>query len=170
MKVALGSTSEDKQKLLEEALLEYSNEIKIVGVGVDSGIVDQPLDEETTTKGAFNRAKEAGRVVTDCDFSIGLEGGLSLVRGDYYLICVAVIIDKDNKNYVGVSSKFPLPKKVSELVKQGKKFGVEIRKFEKETETDSNLASVVSNLIKRDVAFREAIKNSYLAYRNREYY
>lgn len=170
MKIALGSTSEDKKKILADTLFEFDVCPDIVGVEIDPMITAQPLDERTTIKGASNRAKGALSKIQDCDFSIGLEGGLSLVENNYFLVCAAVIIDKDGGKYVGVSSKLSLPKKVSEEIKQGEQFGQIIRDFEKDNKNDSDILPVISNLIKRDVAFKEAIRNCYQIYKNKKHY
>jgi len=171
MIIALGSTSEDKKRILFETLRkEFKIKPKIIGVEVDSEITDQPLDEKTTIKGATNRAKEALKKISQCDFSIGLEGGLSLIDSHYFLVCAAVILDRENKKYVGVSSKLCLPKAASERIKEGNQFGLVIRDFEREHYEDKNILLIIKKLIKRDIAFREAIINSYQIYRNKNYY
>lgn len=170
MKIVLGSISEDKKKILADVFLGFNINPDIVGVEIDSMIVDQPLDEATTIKGAFNRARGALAEVKDCDFSIGLEGGLSLIEGNYFLVCVAVIIDKEDRKYIGISSKFALPKKVSARIKQGEQFGRAIREFEKDNQDNKDILPVISYLIRRDVAFKEAITNGYQIYKNKKYY
>jgi len=170
MKIALGSTSEDKKKILTDVLFRFNIKPVIIGVDVDSMIADQPFGEETIIKGAINRAKGAFSRVQDCDFSIGLEGGLSLIEDNYFLVCVAVIIDNVGKKYIGLSSKLSLPRIVSERIKKGEQFGQVIREFEKNNRNSENILSVVSNLIKRDVAFKEAITNSYQIFINKIYY
>ena len=171
MVIALGSTSEDKKRILFETFRkEFKIKPKIIGVEVDSGITDQPLDEKTTIKGATNRAKEAMKKVSQCDFSIGLEGGLSLIDNRYFLVCAAVILDRENKRYIGVSSKLCLPRLVSDKIKRGGQFGLAIRDFEKENYKDKNILLIIKKLIKRNVAFKEAIVNSYQVYRNKKYY
>jgi len=171
MIIVLGSTSADKKRILSETLRkEFKIKPKIIGVEVNSGITDQPLDEKTTVEGATNRAREAMKKIPQCDFSIGLEGGLSLIDNRYFLVCVAVILDKENKKYIGVSSKLCLPRSVSDKIKKGGQFGVVIRDFEKENNEDKDILLIIKKLIKRNVAFKEAIVNSYQIYRNKKYY
>jgi len=170
MKIALGSISEDKKKILTDVFLEFNINPDIVGVEIDPLIADQPLDEEMIIKGAFNRAKGALSRVRDCDFSIGLEGGLSLVEDNYFLVCVAIIMDNEGRKYIGLSSKLSLPKEVSERVKQGEQFGQVIREFGKDNRKNRDILPVITSLIKRDVAFKEAITNSYLIYKNKNHY
>jgi len=85
MKIILGSTSEQKIKIIKDLI----SDAEIVPVSVESGITDQPLDEETTIRGSINRAQNAIIAHNDVfDFSIGLEGGLSFINGIYNLVCV----------------------------------------------------------------------------------
>ena len=171
MIIALGSTSVDKKKVLAEVFRkEFKIKPKIIGVEVDSGITDQPLDEKSTIKGAVNRAKEALKKLPESDFGIGLEGGLSLIDNRYFLVCAAVIVDRENKKYIGVSSKLCLPKKVSEEITKGKQFGLVIRDFKRENSKNKNILPILNNLIKRDLSFKEAIINSYKIYKNKKYY
>jgi len=171
MIIALGSTSVDKKKVLAEVFRkEFKIKPKIIGVEVDSGITDQPLDEKSTIKGAVNRAKEALKKLPESDFGIGLEGGLSLIDNRYFLVCAAVIVDRENRKYIGVSSKLCLPKKVSEEIRKGKQFGLAIRDFKRENSNNRNILPILNNLIKRDLSFKEAIINSYKIYKNKKYY
>lgn len=171
MIIALGSTSEDKKRILRSVFKkDFKINPKIIGVTANPKITNQPLDEETTIEGASNRAKEALKKVSECDFSIGLEGGLCLVENNYFLVCVAVILDKEDKKYIGISSKLRLPKSVSEKIKKGEQFGKAIRNFKKENYKDKNILPIINNLIKRDIAFKEAIVNSFRIYKNKKYY
>jgi non-canonical (house-cleaning) NTP pyrophosphatase len=76
-KIALGTTSQNKQRILAEYLKTIrEDEYAIALCDVSSGITEQPLDEETTIKGAMNRARNALEVEPASDYGIGLEGGL----------------------------------------------------------------------------------------------
>lgn len=162
MKIVLGSTSEDKKKILADVLSEFGMSPDIVGMEIAPKITDQPLDEATTIRGAFNRAKGALSKVQDCDFSIGLEGGLSLVEDNYFLVCATVIIDKEGGKYIGISSKLSLSKEVSEKVKQGEQFGIAIRQFANKHKDHSYTYKIAKLLISREQSFREAITNALL--------
>ena len=61
-----------------------------------------------------------------------MEGGLVDVDGLYHLLCVVSIINPKGAVYTGLSKKLPLPITVSDNVKNGAQFGVEIRKYEKD--------------------------------------
>jgi len=161
MKIILGSTSEQKIKIIKDLI----SDAEIVPVSVESGITDQPLDEETTIRGSINRAQNAIIAHNDAfDFSIGLEGGLSFINGLYNLVCVVSIVDDKGRVHVGVSKKLPLPRSVSLEIENGKQFGEVIRGYEKEIKEITKLKSLVEELISRQGSFKEAISSAYLQF------
>ena len=161
--ILLGTTNETKFKIIKDFIKDSYN---IVPVNVDSGISDQPLDEETTIQGAINRAKQATHKMQNYEFSIGLEGGLSKINGIYCLVCVSAIVDKKDNVYIGVSDKLPLPKEVSKRVFRGEQFGEVIREFMKNTkETAPEFLDHIQELIERKKSFTSAFRTSFLTYK-----
>jgi len=75
MRVVLGSQNACKLQSTKEVLAMYPKfaEAEVVGVEVNSGVGEQPMNLTETIDGAINRAKVAFK---DCDFSVGIEGGL----------------------------------------------------------------------------------------------
>ena len=162
--ILLGTTSDAKLNIIKDIVKDSYN---VVPVDVDSGISDQPLDEETTIQGAINRAKQATLETHDYEFSIGLEGGLSKINGIYCLVCVSAIVDKKDNVYIGVSNKLPLPKEVSEKVLRGEQFGEVIREFMKNTkEVAPEFLDHIRELIERKKSFTSAFRTSFLRYRS----
>ena len=164
MKINLGTTSDDKKKILIAALSELNiSDYTIEGHKVDSEITDQPLDEEMTLQGARNRARNALAVCSGSLLGVGLEGGLVMLPGDtrYYLVCVAVIRDKGNHEYVGVSGKLALPQSVSDYVMNGGEFGVAIREYESQVGIDNEYTR---ELVTRKQSFITAIQNAFRDY------
>ena len=47
--------------------------LDIIGCAVESGITDQPLSNEETLTGAFNRAKNCQKLFPDADYFCGIE-------------------------------------------------------------------------------------------------
>jgi len=174
LSLALGSTSLDKKRVLKKALSLFNLTAEIRTVDVSSGINEQPLNEKTTIKGAENRAIAAMNAFykgKKIDFAVGLEGGLCWINNrGYFLICAAVICDKDKTTYLGLSSKLQLPKEVSDKIKRGKSFGKAIRDFQQKNKNKDSLIRIANLLISRKEAFREAITNAFLVYRNKTYY
>jgi non-canonical (house-cleaning) NTP pyrophosphatase len=78
MKIAVGSTSNQKIGYLEEVLKELEIKACLIPFEVSSEISSQPLSSQETKKGSINRAKKAFSNSTDCDFAIGIEVGLNM--------------------------------------------------------------------------------------------
>lgn len=172
MKVVLGSTSDIKIQILKDTLQPMSRQnLEISGVEVASGIADQPLDETTTIQGAINRAKNALSKTQGYDFAVGLEGGLhDVVNTGYFLICAAAIYDKTNHLSLGIGGKLQLPVEVSSRIKAGEQFGVVIREYEQKHQTNPQALLLIQALISREKAFKQAIQNAYLAYKNKHHF
>jgi len=117
MKIIVGSTNPTKIDAVREVLNQYSflGKPEIVGVNVSSEVSDQPKSMEEIIQGAINRAKNAYRH-SQCDYSIGLESGLSEFPLVGYLELTACIFHDGNKLYPGFSSAFPIPPTVASLV------------------------------------------------------
>lgn len=117
MRIVLGSTNECKLQTARQVLADYPKfaGAEIVGVEVDSGVAEQPLNLETTIQGAIHRAKAA---FVDCDFSIGIEGGtmvLSQSGSGTMKLDVCALYD-GNTVALGFSSAFSLPEDLHRLI------------------------------------------------------
>ncbi len=165
MKISLGSTSVNKKNILLEVLSDFTI-TDIVYNNVSSDISEQPLSEEETIQGAKNRAKNSFLIDQTVDMSFGMEGGLSKIDGIYYLVCVTAIYTKDGSYYLGISSKLPLPKDVSEKIDKGEEFGVLVREYQQTLSKDSDLYFLVEKLIDRKDLFKESIQNALLIYKS----
>jgi len=155
-KILLGTTSENKINIVKEFF--KNDDFEIVSKNVVSGILEQPLSEETTIEGAINRAKNAIVGETDYLFSVGLEGGLAIIDSVYNLVCVAAVFYK-NKTYIGISNKIKLPKSVSDDIKTGKEFGKVIREYKSTNDKESE---IIEELITRKKSFLEALNGAYI--------
>lgn len=157
VKIVLGSINKDKRKIVEKALKEVHLDIEVVTVKVNSGITDQPLDGETTKRGAVNRAREAKRALQKANFWIGLEGGLIECDKRFHLITYACLIDQNDNEFIGKGEEIGIPDEVSEKIRKGGWFGMVIREYAKDHKVDENL-------ITRVAPFTQAIQNAYANY------
>lgn len=92
------------------------------GASVLSGVSDQPSDNDETMQGALNRANNAYKAIRSADFWVGIEGGVQKsAEGMEAFAWVAV------KSSSGIgkarTGTFFLPKRVVELIEQGKELG-----------------------------------------------
>lgn len=168
LKILLGTTSQSKLDIVKSVL---SSGYEIIPVDVESGITNQPLDENTTIEGAVNRAKNAASSSQqEYEFSVGLEGGLEKINDLYYLVCVVALIDRRGNTYIGISHKLPLPKEVSERIAKREQFGAAIREFMKNIQNNSlnnttQLIEHVQELIDRKKSFSIALNTALFAFK-----
>lgn len=121
MKVLVGSKNPGKVEAAKNALKNYFEDAEVEGVKVDSGVSEQPVNEEIF-KGAKNRvdalvcyAKENN---IDADFFMSVESGLTNSLGEWMITNIAVIKNKEGYMSYGTSASFPVPQKYVEEIKQ----------------------------------------------------
>ena len=149
MKISLGTTSQNKLKILEEILKDRKIQHEIFPQNSSSEISDQPLSLNETLRGAQNRARNC--YDEKFDFSVGMEGGLIDIDELYSLVCIVSFFDGKNF-FTGISNFYPLPKTVSNAVKEGDELGILIRDFYQQ-----NPSTAIADLVSRKPAFSEAI-------------
>jgi inosine/xanthosine triphosphatase len=126
MRVAVGSKNPVKIKSVKLAFEALWPERKwqVEGIEVDSGISDQPMSDEESSdeesiEGAYNRARKALKELKS-DYGVGLEGGLQLT-GDHWLDCGWVVaVDKKGNEGIGSTVKMVVPKKMMDMIHDGK--------------------------------------------------
>ena len=104
------------QKVFPEETFEFE------GVSVPSNVSDQPVSDEETMIGASNRANNAMISIPNADYWIGIEGGIEKMKhgvGSFSWI----VVKSKNKEGKAKGNIFFLPKKVVELIDQGKELG-----------------------------------------------
>lgn len=93
-----------------------------VGCPTESSVSDQPMSEEETLQGAIHRA-EAVSKLSNFDFAVGIEGGISTIQGQYFTSAWIVIIDHHGNRAQARSGCFALPPRVKELIDSGMELG-----------------------------------------------
>lgn len=118
MKINVGSKNQVKINAVKDALKLYPDLFKktiIKGVDVDIKKFGHPKNIQETINGAVNRAKKS---FINCDYSIGLEGGLIKVpkTESGYMEINACVVYNGSKIYIGLSPAFEWPVKVTKLI------------------------------------------------------
>ena len=92
------------------------------GVSVPSGVSDQPIGDEETYQGAWNRVQAVQAQRPEADYWIGIEGG-NIVQGEEMEVMAwVVVLSKDGFGKARTAG-FYLPPKVVQLVKDGYELG-----------------------------------------------
>ena len=92
------------------------------GITVSSGVADQPMTNEETLQGAINRAVNASLEAQEADFWIGVEGGIESTNEEMSAFAWIVIQTRETQGK-GRTAEFFLPKRVVELINDGKELG-----------------------------------------------
>lgn len=121
MIINVGSTNQGKVDAVIETVRDYSlfANAEVRGVAVDVELFGHPKTLDETVAGALERAKKAFR---DCDYSVGIEGGLMVVphtTTGYIEMGVCVVYD-GTRHAIGFSSGMEWPIKVTELILAGR--------------------------------------------------
>jgi non-canonical (house-cleaning) NTP pyrophosphatase len=116
----IGITSENKLKInaVEKAYSDRSIEIK--GYSTDSGVGEQPVNEQTL-KGARNRIADLEKRVHNLGLIFSIENGIFYENGKWVDRAVVLVKDtRDEKEYVAYSEGVVFPE---EFVKRAKEIG-----------------------------------------------
>ena len=120
MKVLIGTKNQGKIEGAKRALLNYFEDVDIVGVSVDSQVSEQPVNDETFD-GAKNRVKNlkiyAAENGIEADYFMAIESGLVNLYGNWVIINAAVVEDSEGYISCGTSPAFPVPENLVENIK-----------------------------------------------------
>ena len=98
----------------------FNDHFEFEGVSADSLVSDQPMNNAETLNGAMNRLKDIQHL--KADYFVSIEGGVDLLEDNYEAFAWIVIFDND-KFGKAKTATFPLPLKISKLIKEGYELG-----------------------------------------------
>lgn len=164
LKIAVGTSSEQKLEYLKEVLNEIGIKAEVFPTDVKSGVSDQPVTEAETQNGSVNRAKYAFKQNSDADFGIGMEVGYNKNgNDDYEMFCCTTIVDANKFVQTCTSSKFLLPEFHQKILKENKYLGEYVREYKKEI--DKPHTNYIRELVRgRKPLIMEATRNAILSY------
>ena len=125
LQVVVTSFNPVKIAAVEQAFLCQfpSAQTRIVPIGVDSGVADQPMSDDETRQGARNRVAAAKQKLPDADYWVGLEGGLDDFDGDLMAFAWMAVAGPGGRISEIRSATLPLPPGVQALVADGLELG-----------------------------------------------
>ncbi len=113
-RIIVASLNQNKINAVKEVFPSFF----IEGQACDSGVREQPLNLEEIIKGAINRAKAVFR---DCEYSIGIEDGISRVpetASGYMNFCCCAVFD-GTRIYLGLGPSFEYPPECTKNAVEG---------------------------------------------------
>lgn len=95
---------------------------KAEGISIPSGVRDQPMGDEETLLGAYNRAAGAKLAVPEADYWAGIEGGCAEGAGGLEAFAWVVVLGRDGSGR-SRTGMFMLPEEIAALVRGGMELG-----------------------------------------------
>ena len=175
IKIVVASKNPVKLKAVEMGFKKmFEKNPEIIGISVPSNVSDQPMSDEETQRGAFNRAKNAKNENPDADYWVGLEGGVEEENGDLHAFAWMTVIDKKGKIGKGKTGTFILPKKVADLIiKEGKELGEadDIVFNKKNSKQDNGAIGILTgDVLTRASFYADAMVLALIPFKNEKLY
>lgn len=173
--VIVASENPVKIKTVETGFLQMfpDENFRIIGVSANSGIRSQPLSEAETLLGAFNRVEYATSKVVDADYWVGIEGGVEDNNGELESFAWIIVKSKDGKVGRGRTGSFFLPRRVAELIREGKELGeADDIVFNKTNSKQANgaVGILTGDILTRGSFYIPAVVLALIPFRNHELY
>ncbi len=124
MTVAVASKNPAKLlavRLAFEAAFQFP--VAIEPVSAPSEVPDQPMTDEETRQGAFNRVRNARKIVPEANYWAGIEGGVQPNTGGGMDAFGWVVIASPQQESIARSASFPLPPAVVHQIRKGGELG-----------------------------------------------
>jgi inosine/xanthosine triphosphatase len=148
-------------------------DFEVEGISVPSNVSDQPRSDSETFTGALNRVDNASNEITTADFWIGIEGGIEEKQSEMEAFAWVVIKSNSGTYGKGRTGTFFLPKKVSDLIKQGKELGeADDIVFGRTNSKQANgaVGILTNDVLNRTSYYIEAVVLACIPFKNKDLY
>eukprot|EP01135_Chromosphaera_perkinsii_P005438 Nk52_evm13s349 gene=Nk52_evmTU13s349 len=147
-------------------------ELECMGVGVDSGVSDQPMGDLETYKGAFMRVENCEKACEGnhgIDYFVGIEGGCSFesVTGkeepkEMFVSAWIVVKKKGCEGFIGKAktASFIVPPPIGKMVNEGMELSVADKHFfnrELSKTKNGTIGQLTRDLITRQAYYEPAV-------------
>tara|TARA_Y100000994_G_C15558043_1_gene387062 strand:+ start:195 stop:713 length:519 start_codon:yes stop_codon:yes gene_type:complete len=170
-KVLIASKNPVKINATKKAFEDvFTDHFEFEGVSADSLVSDQPMSNDETLKGANNRLQNIQHL--EADYLVSIEGGVDLLDSNYEAFAWIIISDK-NKVGKAKTATFPLPSKISHLIKDGYELGdADDMVFKRSNSKQKNgaIGILTDDIIDRTEYYYHAIILALIPFINPNYY
>jgi inosine/xanthosine triphosphatase len=185
--VVVGSTRKPKIAAVRDAVAQFGpllapeKQIEVVGMEVESGVSHTPTSREELMQGARQRAEAVAKLAAQhsqqCNFFVGLEGGLDVIRENgkrrVFLESWAYVSD-GTQGFFGRSGSIEVAEAVAaEVVDCGTELSVAIDRFAGEVgirDAQGAWGVLSGNLVTRQDSFRIAVITAFAPFYNAKVY
>ncbi len=148
----------------------FNDSFEFEGVSADSLVSDQPMNNTETLNGAMNRLKNIQHL--KADYFVSIEGGVDLLE-DNYEAFAWIVVSNNSKSGKAKTATFPLPSKISKLIKEGYELGdADDIVFKRSNSKQQNgaVGILTNNLIDRTEYYVHAIILALIPFTNTKLY
>ena len=172
MKIAIGSKNPVKLAAVKDGLIEAFPQAEFIPIGVESGVSNQPIGDEETSKGAINRAHNSLKAI-GADLGVGLEGGVKETDHGMMGTVWVAIVDAKGKVSLGGGLHYHVPDFVAEKIKNGMELGKAMDELTKRKNTkhhEGAIGILTKGLIDRKNAYESLVRLATTKHLNPELY
>jgi len=148
----------------------FNSNFEFEGISSNSMVSNQPISNQETLLGAQNRLKDISNETAD--YFVSIEGGVDLIDNNFEVFAWIVITDLKTKAKAKTAS-FPLPLKISKLIKEGYELGdADDIVFKRSNSKQKNgaVGILTKNLINRTDYYVHAIILALIPFTNSKLY
>lgn len=135
-------------------------QIEFLGIPSKSGVPDQPMGNDQTFAGAYNRVQDIRQQLPTADYFIGIEGGISNEAEEMEVYAWIYIESVEQKVGKAKTGNFYLPKVIVDLVNKGDELGTADDKVfgsSNSKQGNGTVGALTNNLISRTDYYEHAI-------------
>lgn len=154
------------------ALVYPDMEAEFIAVKSDSGVPDQPFDEETE-QGALNRLRFIQDAYPEADFWISQEGGVFREGDKLYNRAVIVVADKSGCIAKSSTPSFYVPTKVAQYIAEGMELGDANDKFFNSVNSKQGIGAIgymTDGLLDRENYYLQAAIIAFSELKHKDWY
>ena len=171
-RVVVGSTNPVKIAAAQAVIERSGSAARVEGIGVPSGVRDQPEGDDETIRGATQRAR-AALAASDAELAIGIEGGIVEEYGHMRTCAWAAVVARDGRVGVGGSLAMSLPDRVAALVRAGVELGHAMDRITGGQDTKRGTGAVgilTAGLVDRQRAYEALVTYALAPFLSPSYY
>ena len=130
------------------------------GCAVPSGVSAQPMSFTETIRGARNRAVNALSTSAASLYTVGIEGGLQQIEGQWYDFGWIIIRDRAGNEGIGATIGMAVPPRMIEMIQQGMELGDVIDiVFEKQNskQVNGHFGLMTHDALTRSAAYADGV-------------
>lgn len=145
MKFIVASSNPVKIKAVSLAIADHFPKAQVLGLEAPSGVSAQPMSDEETRQGAFNRAQAVRTLALEQKLIVpaeevlclGLEGGVFQPKfnedqSTLWSTVWVVVLDQNGHFYQSNGARFPLPEFLAQMLRNGEEMGPSLGRYVKD--------------------------------------